>query len=173
MGSSELHIFKNGTAKSWRSYRSSRVYATVKRNHSVIRPPSALKSFANQMAERIMSTDGIEMARMLHLRSLLETRQETLLAKSSDLSHVGIWERKQENGQSMFVRSKDKMDEWRHWANVGRIGTKGSKLRVVFMGESVARGYLYDPLYTPSMALEQMLRHHLGEAAVEVIDLAR
>jgi hypothetical protein len=41
------------------------------------------------------------------------------------------------------------------------------------IGESVARGYLYDPQFTPAMALEAILQAQLGHNAVEVIDLAR
>ena len=65
------------------------------------------------------------------------------------------------------------MDEWHFWANLGRIDAKGSKRRVLFMGESVARGYLYDPDFTPAMALQKILDGHFGEGETEVIDLAR
>jgi hypothetical protein len=65
------------------------------------------------------------------------------------------------------------MPEWSLWANIGRIEAKGSKKRVVLIGESVARGYLYDPLFTPAIALEAMLKARLGADEVEVIDLAR
>jgi hypothetical protein len=65
------------------------------------------------------------------------------------------------------------MDTWHFWANLGRIEAKGSKLRVLFTGESVARGYLYDPSFTPASALQMMLEGHYGKDQVEVIDLAR
>lgn len=65
------------------------------------------------------------------------------------------------------------MDTWHFWANLGRIEAKGSKLRVVFIGESVARGYLYDPSFTPAMALQMILEEQFGQNQVEVIDLAR
>ncbi len=44
---------------------------------------------------------------------------------------------------------------------------------MALVGESVARGYLYDPEFTPGAALEQMLRSYLGSAEIEVIDLAQ
>jgi hypothetical protein len=44
---------------------------------------------------------------------------------------------------------------------------------VLFTGESVARGYLYDPSFTPASALQMMLEGHYGKDQVEVIDLAR
>jgi len=87
--------------------------------------------------------------------------------------HIGIWERKTENGKNCFVRRLDTMDTWHLWANLGRIDAKGSGLRVLFTGESVARGYLYDPSFTPAMALQMMLEGQYGKDQVEVIDLAR
>lgn len=65
------------------------------------------------------------------------------------------------------------MDTWHFWANIGRIEPKGSKLRVVFLGESVARGYLYDPDFTPAMVLQMILEEQFGKDKIEVIDLAR
>jgi len=71
------------------------------------------------------------------------------------------------------VRRMEAMDEWHFWANLGRIDPKGTKRRVLFMGESVARGYLYDPDFTPAMALQMILDAQVGEGEFEVIDLAR
>jgi hypothetical protein len=65
------------------------------------------------------------------------------------------------------------MDTWHFWANTGRIEAKGSKLRVVFIGESVARGYIYDPDFTPAMVLQTILEEQFGKDKIEVIDLAR
>ena len=67
----------------------------------------------------------------------------------------------------------DTMDEWHFWANLGRIDPKSAKRRVLFMGESVARGYLYDPDFTPAMALQMILDNQVGDGEFEVIDLAR
>lgn len=87
--------------------------------------------------------------------------------------HIGIWERKTENGRTSFVRRLEAMDTWHFWANIGRIPAKGSKLRVVLIGESVARGYIYDPSFTPAMALQLILDEQFGTDQIEVIDLAR
>lgn len=93
-------------------------------------------------------------------------------APSSD-NHVGVWERKIENGKTCFVRRKDAIGDWQQWANVGRIEPKGNKRRVLLIGESVTRGYLYDPLFNPAMALQMILDGYFGDGEVEVIDLAR
>jgi hypothetical protein len=56
------------------------------------------------------------------------------------------------------------MHEWDWWANLGRIEPKeAGRARVVLIGESVARGYLYDPQFTPAMALEMMLEPYFGK----------
>jgi hypothetical protein len=83
---------------------------------------------------------------------------------------VGIWERS-EGGT--FSRSRPMANEWNMWANRGQIKAKSTRTRVVLIGESVARGYLYDPLFTPTGVLDGLLKSHLGAGAVEVIDLAR
>jgi hypothetical protein len=86
---------------------------------------------------------------------------------------VGIWERRQCNGKTVFVRDEAKRDEWHNWANVGQISPKGSARRIVLLGESVARGYLYDPSYNPATVLAKILELRMGRGEVEVIDLAR
>ena len=148
-----------------------------------------LKSFANRLARLACSEDGQQVTRLLRLTNLLGgspdqshaseslddvgQRKNNQPAETALPERIGIWERKQENGKTYFVRSKDLLQEWNYWANIGRIEPKGAKQRVVLIGESVARGYLYDPQYTPAMALEKILHTQWGKNEVEVIDLAR
>lgn len=145
------------------------------------RPPELLKHFAKRMSRLALSGGGAEMTRLLYLAGLTSTkppageqlpsaRPAADPANGSD--RVGIWERKSEDGKSYFVRSNAMSDEWPFWANVARISPKRRR-RVLLLGESVARGYLYDPQYTPAAALESILRSELGEDGVEVVDLAR
>jgi tetratricopeptide (TPR) repeat protein len=152
-------------------------------------PPELLKSFANRLARLACSKDGQQITRLLRLTNLLGDspdqshasepfddigqRKTNQPAETELPERIGIWERKQENGKTYFVRSKDLLQEWNYWANIGRIEPKGAKQRVVLIGESVARGYLYDPQYTPAMALEKILHAQWGKDEVEVIDLAR
>ena len=152
------------------------------------RPPESLKSFAARIAQAAGSAETDELVRMLRLSGLTEESAGTN-ATAIDIpitflvsepgvppkqsSHIGIWERREENGKICFVRRLDAMDTWQFWANTGRIEAKGSKRRVLFMGESVARGYLYDPSFTPALALQMILDEQFGKDQVEVIDLAR
>lgn len=151
------------------------------------RPPESLKTFANRLAEIAPSGDAVQMARLLRASGLLwrpvdQAGERKLAAKdsrnenkdspeSSDV--IGIWERKRENDETYFARRMDKLSEWHFWANLGRIDPKRGKQRVVLIGESVARGYLYDPQFTPAMVLEIILQSHFGKDQIEVVDLAR
>lgn len=82
---------------------------------------------------------------------------------------VGIWEEEPETGD--FVRSRRHIDLWRFCANVDRIKKKGDRKRVAFLGESVARGFFFSPLYGPGQVLETQLAD-VG-SGVEVVDLAQ
>ena len=154
------------------------------------RPPEVLKSFANRMAHVALSDNVVQMLRLMRLSGFLKgSNQHSDQTAAGDLitdvfggsldkplqwnpGNVGIWERKIENGKVSFVRSRDTMKEWHLWANVGRIEAKGTKTRVLLLGESVARGYLYDPEYNPASVLQTILDSQFG-SEIEVIDLAR
>jgi len=152
--------------------------------------PEALKSFANRIAQAAVPANAVQMIRLLRVSGLfggatIEAGNTSSSASVADLddafgvparSHgdnVGIWEPKVANGKVVFVRRTDAMAEWTYWADIGRIEPKGEKVRVLLIGESVARGYLYDPVFNPAMALQMMLETHFGEGKLEVIDLAR
>lgn len=153
--------------------------------------PELLKDFADRLARVAVTPDGRLATGMLRMAGLLaqpptpapeqsltdnignrQRRRETSDGPPSPL-RVGIWEGKEKNGRTYFTRRMDKSGEWNLWANVGRIDPKGARRRVVLVGESVARGYLYDPQFTVAKALEMILRSRMGKESVEVIDLAR
>ena len=141
------------------------------------RPPESLKSFGNRIARVVSQTGAPEMIRLMLLSGFqggaARLRDFDDIPQSEELDHIGIWKRKVENGQICFVRRIEVMAEWHWWANLGRIEAKGAKRRVVLIGESVARGYLYDPEFTPALALEKILAPYFGADGIEVIDLAR
>src|SRR5882672_4454258 len=149
------------------------------------RPPEFLKSFANRLGRLAAEEDGLRLLRRLHLTDILGAGpdaartafpggvQDRVSPGATASGKVGIWEKKEEAGKAVFVRSPHAIKTWHYWADVERIGPKGSKRRIILTGESVARGYLYDPEYTPAMVLEKVLESELGKDEVEVIDLAR
>jgi len=153
--------------------------------------PESLKTFAARMARAAFSEDAGQVVRLLRVSGLLGAPQGEAATASSGVSvadldgalggaparsygdNVGIWGAKVVNGKVSFVRRMEAMAEWNYWADVGRIEPRSEKLRVVLIGESVARGYLYDPVFNPAMALQMILEAQFGEGKVEVIDLAR
>lgn len=152
------------------------------------RPPEALKPFADRMARTAAADDAAHLVHLLRISGLMGGGANSIdvHSLSDEADHVyyprterwrdgdiGIFERRVEGGKCAFVRRLDTMDEWKFWANMGRIEPKGNKRRVLFMGESVARGYLYDPDFNPAMALQMILDNQFGEDQIEVIDLAR
>lgn len=84
---------------------------------------------------------------------------------------MGIWQASILEGQRYYIRDKKRFDEWKHWADINKIGPKQSK-RVVLFGESVARGYLFDPYFNPARVMQQLMDQFAGET-VEIIDLAK
>lgn len=137
------------------------------------RPPESLKTFANRMAQVAISENAAQMVQLLQLSGFMHGVPNRHNIYETNPDHVGIWERKVENGKTCFVRRLETLSEWPMWANVGRIEAKSAKRRVLFIGESVARGYLYDPEFNPGLALQMILEAQFGENEIEVIDLAR
>lgn len=93
----------------------------------------------------------------------------SLKGQAAEKRAVSIWEEDEETGE--FVRAHKHVDLWRFCADVERIGKKGDRKRIVLLGESVARGFFFDPVYCPAKVLREQLTA-CGEP-VEVIDLAQ
>jgi len=85
---------------------------------------------------------------------------------------VGTWEAMDEPTGRSFVRVKTN-EPWHLWANVQKIPPKGPRRRVVLIGESTAKGYLYHPRFAPAQVLQQMMNSACGPGQIEVVDLAR
>ena len=85
----------------------------------------------------------------------------------------GIWKPVERNGGWSFLRDPAKRAEWPLWANVHEIRPKGRRKRIVLLGESVARGYFFDPYYSVAMELDGILGTCKALGETEIIDLAR
>jgi hypothetical protein len=130
------------------------------------RPDEALVPLARALARSLADEEGaLSLARMQTL-ALASRRSATDDAGAAD-TRIGIWSLElDEDGSLGFVRSRASSAEWRRWADVERIPPKRGR-RVVLLGESVARGYLFDPGVTPAAILQPMLPD------AELVDLAR
>ena len=124
------------------------------------------RDMAGRLAQSFDSATGERILRLITQLSAPPSNGES--NKPDDTLRVGIWEAK----DGSFVRV-DTGDAWHLWANVEEIPPKGLSPRVALIGESVARGFLYHPHFTPARALQKMLDAACGTDEIEVVDLAR
>lgn len=132
--------------------------------------PEHLKPLAKEFAQALVSNDGVIVAP--HLTRMLEaaTAQPAPAngnALQAPVGRVGIWQR---TSRGDFSRNPSLWQRWSYWANVSKIPVKGARKRVVLLGESVARGFLYDPLFNVAKVLEQTLNATVD--GIELVDLA-
>ena len=141
-------------------------------------PSDNLVPLANRLAESLCSEAGLAAFRLMVRLQNLNSKRESAKGKSGEpkseagqVARIGIWERQTTNGKTSFVRTSD--EQGRHlWADVEELASSSEKQRVVLIGESVARGFFYDPHVTPASLLGAMLST-TAEGDVEVVDLAR
>jgi len=153
-------------------------------------PIEMLKPQANQLAELLIKWDENQEINENEINSLkqqlglseeisqikdesTESSDEIVIPDKSDHKNenVGIW--KPDVNGKFYVRDKAFAADFSLWANVLRIPQKSQKKRITFIGESVARGFLYDPHYTPAAELMDTLNSFMTSNNAEVIDLAK
>src|SRR3984957_11401231 len=138
------------------------------------RPPDSTKKIAIQLANAIaQKAPGYKDL----LTQFRQGRQElAATAPVGDMlnqdEHIGIWKKTAGAKDDVYYRDLSLQKEWSLWNGVNSISAGGKKKRIVFLGESVARGYLYDPNYTPAGVLNTLLDNS-GCMQAEVIDLAK
>lgn len=131
------------------------------------RPSEALAALTRRLSELLASEDGTLVLARLQSLALAARLTGASPRPAETEGRIGVWEpRLAADGALEFVRSEACAHEWRFWADVERIPPKARR-RVVLLGESAARGYLYDPAVTPATVLQRML------PGAEVVDLAR
>jgi hypothetical protein len=136
-----------------------------------------LKEFATRAAQFSTSPDITESIRKLHLAGVFRERPVSQYGRieigDERTVEVGLWRKESTDKSAPFVRQANRRQEWFNWAKQDKLEPKRFKWRVAFLGESVARGYLYDPQFTPASVLQQLLRSHLGAAQIDVVDLGK
>jgi hypothetical protein len=155
---------------------------TPQADHRIFREPAwygldlqNLKAFANRVAEFSASSGESEAVSNVYLTGLLNDRAPSEVCRieigNANTLQVGIWRKDRASVTASFVRRTD-ADRF-EWANRDVIEPKRCKWRVAFIGESVARGYLYDPEFNPAAVLQHILHAKLRPENVDVVDLAK
>ena len=138
------------------------------------------RTMAGRLAESFASEEGERILRLVtqlsgspkNGRPATEQPKPFNPAATSSKLRVGTWEAVDNGNGRSFVRVPT--GEAAHlWANVQKIPAKGWGRRVVLVGESVARGMLFDPQFNPALALQQIMNAACGPGKIEVVDLAR
>ena len=151
------------------------------------RPLESLKEIANQLAYYIANGDNdtakvqeLERKLLLNVSSSgagdsppTSDANITLKKESKQEKGVGIWTPRWIHGKKNYIRDEKYKHEFNQWARVHEIPPKSSKKRIIYLGESVARGYLLDPFYTPASVLDVLLNSRPDLLQAEVVDLAR
>lgn len=143
------------------------------------RPPTHLKQVAMELAALIHGGPSnqervLELLKQLqHSHPLADTAIGSISGLKKPEPAIGIWKRVKKNEHFFYERDIKNKNEWPLWADVHRLYPKSAKKRIVLLGESVARGYFYEPFYTVSKELQEILNNNPGMENIEVIDLAR
>lgn len=132
----------------------------------------ARRDACEELAATLATEDGLRAARLLLLASPPPVVPEPLPAALSEGPRpISIWRPRNDGGELVFERPVPQ-PLGDHYAarRVIRARKAAGMRRVVFLGESVAAGYLYAPRLTPAAILEAQLA---SAGAWEVVDLAR
>lgn len=86
--------------------------------------------------------------------------------------HIGIFKPKTVDGEIIYERDVSYIDRWTFFAEITAIKQKKDRKRIVLLGESVARGFLLEPEYTPALVLNKLLNANSSDDKFEVVDLA-
>lgn len=89
-----------------------------------------------------------------------------------DMEHIGIWKPKIIDGKKQFVRDKKYASKFWFYSDIPVISPKSNKKRVLFIGESVARGYLFSPYFTPAKYLQTFMDENTNDEGYEIVDLS-
>jgi hypothetical protein len=143
------------------------------------RPAESLKKIAAELSELICSGSGDQLLMNSLLDQLRPTNNAGPVKHPLDIGQkqqkrpIGIWQPVEEEGKTVYKRNPLTKSEWYFWADVPVWYPKNNKQRIVLLGESVARAFLYHPCYTAAEELQGILNNQGDLKNSEIIDLAR
>lgn len=125
----------------------------------------AVRNLAGNAAELLATEDGRRLYRTLHALDLL--RHDACRPPEIPIQSVGPY-KGNGTGALGFVTSGVN-PHW--WGLAKEVRVRKEVKRCVLLGESVARGFFFDPVHTPASMLSQAL-NGASDESYEVIDLA-
>ncbi len=139
-------------------------------------PPKALRPIAARIARAMCANDRAqvhalygELAQQMPAPAAASPKADE--HQFPDVDRIGIWVRGKND--TAYRRLEIHRSEWRLWADKEEIPARSRGRRIVFLGESAARGYFYDPDFAPAVVLQTLLRSVPGTRDIDVVDLAR
>lgn len=127
--------------------------------------------YTRRLSELLASHDGtLILAALQKLRVSTRSGSVPPLPRP-DGQTIGIW-RHDPDEEGQWVRDAARADEWRFWADAEHLPSSTGRRPVVVLGESVTRGYFFDPVTTWAGLLEEYLHQIPGLSDVDVVDLA-
>src|SRR5690554_3035038 len=140
------------------------------------RPSELHKAAATDLATLLPITEENKQKAFDLMEKLGYTKQQkeeaTTTSDDPFKSHVGIYKPEVKDGKKYYHRDILLKDRWSYFADVQSIPPKSDKKRIVLLGESVTRGFLLDPEYTPAIVLDQLLNSNKDKFGYELVDLA-
>lgn len=140
-----------------------------------VRPSSALREKADALALLLSSgqSSTIEVTTLFEELGITnEQIADTSLPAFTTTGHIGIYKPEEVDGEIVYSRDVARKARWTYFADIPTIPAKGQRKRVLLLGESVARGFLLDPGFTPAQVLGALLNGNADKDEFEVIDLA-
>lgn len=132
----------------------------------------------DRLGQLLATEDGAQV--LAHMQKLALRTRRVPAPVEAGTSHprergpgarLGVWLPDGET-PGRWARDPHVKNDWRRWADVPAIAPKANRPRVLLLGESTARGYLYDPVVTPARLLERELARD-DSRSPQVVDLAR
>lgn len=131
---------------------------------------------AARLAQLLANADGgevlAELQKLTHAQA--GPRPRSLLpfgVPAAPNDFVGVWRPETTDDGVALRRDDTSLDVWM-WRGVPHVPAPGKAKRVVLLGESAARGWLLDPVFTPADVLERNLQAAAPDQ-YQVVDLAR
>jgi hypothetical protein len=138
-----------------------------------VAPSEALRTRADRLARLLGDARGAEvLAELQTLLVRLRDRDGVPPPVPMHDADVGVWQAERTAGGVALQRRAATQDQGCHWADVGYVPPPAGARRVVVIGESVARGCAYAPLFTPTGALARHL-DRTGSGRYQCVDLAQ